>query len=153
LTSEIGSFWTINVVHNSRYGDYYADKTKILYELVKKPDPFSLSRPRRFGKTLLVSTLESILLGRKELFEGLWIHGSDHDWTPYPVIRLEMNKAFGETREGIEYKLCIRMERLAKRHGVDIDKTYPSDMLEQICLNNFIPDCLIKQTAGRWPSS
>ncbi|MDR0620822.1 MAG: AAA family ATPase, partial [Deltaproteobacteria bacterium] len=72
---------------------YYADKTMLLYELVKKRKPYFLSRPRRFGKSLLVSTLANILKGRRELFKGLWIDGSDYDWRPYPVIFLDMNKA------------------------------------------------------------
>jgi hypothetical protein len=66
-----------------RQNDYfYADKTKLLYELVRLPIPNFLSRPRRFGKTLIVSALEHILLGHRELFKGLWIDGSDYDWAP-----------------------------------------------------------------------
>ncbi|MDR2141839.1 MAG: AAA family ATPase, partial [Deltaproteobacteria bacterium] len=58
----------------------YADKTEFLRKLLKVRKPYFLSRPRRFGKSLLVSTLEAILRGRRELFQGLWIDSSDYDW-------------------------------------------------------------------------
>ncbi|MDR2302039.1 MAG: AAA family ATPase, partial [Deltaproteobacteria bacterium] len=74
-----------------RDGDYvYADKTELLYNLLQSDSPYFLSRPRRFGKTLLVDTLKHILLGHRELFKGLWIDESDYDWTPYPVIHLSL---------------------------------------------------------------
>ncbi|MDR2140748.1 MAG: AAA family ATPase, partial [Deltaproteobacteria bacterium] len=69
----------------------YADKTKFLYNLLKLQRPYFLSRPRRFGKSLLVSTLEAILMGQRELFKGLWIDQSDYDWQPYPVIHLSLS--------------------------------------------------------------
>ncbi|MDR0620263.1 MAG: AAA family ATPase [Deltaproteobacteria bacterium] len=69
----------------------YAYKTRYLRDLFKLPRPYFLSRPRRFGKTLLVDTLEAIPRGQRELFKGLWIDGSDYDWTPNPVIRLSLN--------------------------------------------------------------
>ncbi|MDR2140233.1 MAG: AAA family ATPase, partial [Deltaproteobacteria bacterium] len=62
-------------------GNVYADKTEFLRNLLKSRKPYFLSRPRRFGKSLLVSTLEAILRGRRELFQGLWIDSSDYDWT------------------------------------------------------------------------
>jgi hypothetical protein len=69
----------------------YADKTSFLYNLIISEKPYFLSRPRRFGKTLLVSTLEAILKGQRELFQGLWIGNSDYTWEPNPVIRLSLN--------------------------------------------------------------
>ncbi|MDR1546616.1 MAG: AAA family ATPase, partial [Deltaproteobacteria bacterium] len=67
-------------IHDSNY--LYADKTELIYHLVKEKKPYFLSRPRRFGKSLLVSTLEAVLQGRRELFKGLWIDSSNYDWTP-----------------------------------------------------------------------
>jgi hypothetical protein len=113
-------------------GDYYADKTKMLYEIVRRRRPYFLSRPRRFGKTLLVSTLESILLGRKELFEGLWIHGSDYDWTPYPVIWLDMNLATGEDAEETQILLSSMLMDLAYLQDVKLKKTIPAAMLASL---------------------
>ncbi|MDR2142173.1 MAG: AAA family ATPase, partial [Deltaproteobacteria bacterium] len=62
-----------------RRGCVYADKTEFIHNLINEGNPFFLSRPRRFGKSLLVSTLEAILRGRRELFQGLWIDSSDYD--------------------------------------------------------------------------
>ena len=60
-------------------GYLYVDKTKWIYEMVKYPSGlYFLSRPRRFGKSLMVSTLEEIFLGNRDLFQGLWIDESDY---------------------------------------------------------------------------
>ncbi|MDR0355695.1 MAG: AAA family ATPase, partial [Deltaproteobacteria bacterium] len=86
-----------------RQDDYfYADKTRLLYELVRRKVPHFLSRPRRFGKSLLVNTLENILRGRRDLFKGLWIDGSDYDWTTYPVIKLQMNGMRNNSPQAME---------------------------------------------------
>jgi hypothetical protein len=70
----------------------YVDKTKEIYELVKtdKKNYYFLSRPRRFGKSLLISTLQELFKGNKELFKGLWIYDK-YDFKKYPVIRLTLN--------------------------------------------------------------
>jgi len=71
----------------------YVDKTEEIFQLVTKPKgQFFLSRPRRFGKSLTLSTLESVFLGEKELFKGLYIYDKDYDWKKYPIIRLALNK-------------------------------------------------------------
>ncbi|RKY33948.1 MAG: AAA family ATPase, partial [Candidatus Omnitrophota bacterium] len=71
-----------------RGGYLYIDKTEYLYNLITKGSVYFLSRPRRFGKSLLISTLNEIFKGNKELFKGLWIDKSDYVWQEYPVIRL-----------------------------------------------------------------
>jgi len=63
----------------------YVDKTELIYQLISEGSYYFLSRPRRFGKSLLVDTLKQIFLGNKELFKGLWIE-NQIDWQPYPVI-------------------------------------------------------------------
>ncbi|MBF0297433.1 MAG: AAA family ATPase [Oligoflexia bacterium] len=82
----------------------YVDKTKYLYNLIKSGTTYFLSRPRRFGKSLTVSTLEAIFLNRRELFKGLWIDQSDYVWKKYPVIKLDMSsfsKYTGNTLEEV----------------------------------------------------
>ena len=69
-------------------GYVYVDKTDLIYELVKGGNIYFLSRPRRFGKSLLISTLENYFLGRKELFKGLAIEKLEKDWLEYPVFHL-----------------------------------------------------------------
>ncbi len=72
-----------------RRGNYlYVDKTNFVYELASLSTPFFLSRPRRFGKSLLLSTLEAYFLGKKDLFKGLAIENLEKDWIQYPVIKI-----------------------------------------------------------------
>ena len=72
-----------------RRGNYlYVDKTNFVYELASLSTPFFLSRPRRFGKSLLLSTLEAYFLGKKDLFKGLAIESKEKDWIQYPVIKI-----------------------------------------------------------------
>lgn len=74
-------------------GYLYVDKTDIVWELANNGDQYNyLSRPRRFGKSVLVDTLESYFLGRKDLFEGLKIMEMEEEWNQYPVIRLDMSR-------------------------------------------------------------
>ena len=71
----------------------YIDKTKYVWQMVSTDAKyFFLSRPRRFGKSLLVDTLRCYFEGRKELFEGLYIHDREKDWKTYPVIRLDLSR-------------------------------------------------------------
>lgn len=72
-------------------GYVYVDKTDLVYSLVKEGKIYFLSRPRRFGKSLLVSTLKNYFLGRKELFKGLKIDTLEKDWKVYPVFHLDFN--------------------------------------------------------------
>ena len=72
-----------------RKGGYvYVDKTRLVYKLARLSTPYFLSRPRRFGKSLLLSTMEYYFLGKKELFEGLEIENLEKDWTEYPVLKI-----------------------------------------------------------------
>ena len=72
-------------------GFVYVDKTALIYKLVKEGSIYFLSRPRRFGKSLLLSTLEAYFTGKKELFTGLAIEQLEKDWHKYPVLHLDLN--------------------------------------------------------------
>ena len=72
-------------------GFVYVDKTDMIYSLVKEGMIYFLSRPRRFGKSLLVSTLKNYFLGRKELFKGLKIDSLENEWKVYPVFHMDFN--------------------------------------------------------------
>ena len=77
----------------SEGGYLYVDKTRYIYELIRYPSGvYFLARPRRFGKSLLISTLEEIFLGNKELFRGLWLYASDYQWAAHPVILLDFSR-------------------------------------------------------------
>ena len=75
-----------------RLNAIYVDKTHLLYRLASGGKYYFLSRPRRFGKSLLISTLKAYFEGRKDLFEGLAIDGLEKDWTPYPVLRFDFSR-------------------------------------------------------------
>ena len=72
-------------------GYVYVDKTDIIYDLTHNGSIYFLSRPRRFGKSLLVSTLENYYSGRKELFRGLAIEKMETEWNEYPVFHVDFN--------------------------------------------------------------
>ena len=72
-------------------GYVYVDKTALIYRLVTEGSIYFLSRPRRFGKSLLVSTLECYFRGRKELFRGLAIDSLEKEWAQYPVFHIDFN--------------------------------------------------------------
>lgn len=74
-------------------GFVYVDKTDLVYKLATEGSVYFLSRPRRFGKSLLISTLENYFLGKKELFRGLKIDGLEKDWIEYPVFSLSFGKS------------------------------------------------------------
>ena len=77
-----------------RTGGYlYIDKTALIYKLQGEGKYYFLSRPRRFGKSLLISTMEAYFLGKKELFKGLAMEQLEQDWTVYPVLHLDLNTA------------------------------------------------------------
>ena len=72
-------------------GYTYVDKTALIHRLATTGAYYFLSRPRRFGKSLLLSTMEAYFKGKKELFEGLAMEGLEKDWVEYPVLHLDFN--------------------------------------------------------------
>ena len=99
-----------------RNGGYlYIDKTALIYKMVKTGSYYFLSRPRRFGKSLLISTLEAYFQGKRELFEGLAMEKLEKDWIKYPILHLDLNTQKYDTPESLEDKLnrtLIEWERL-----------------------------------------
>ncbi|MGD9975394.1 MAG: AAA family ATPase [Desulfatirhabdiaceae bacterium] len=103
-------------------GFLYVDKTRWIYEMVRySKGAYFLSRPRRFGKSLLLSTLEAIFKGKRELFNGLWIDGSDYVWNPYPVIRFDFSQFRVTSAEEMRQNLMDRVQELAKANGLICD--------------------------------
>ena len=102
-----------------RKGGYlYVDKTDIIWQLANRGKKYNyLSRPRRFGKSVLVDTLESYFMGKKELFEGLKIMQMETEWVKRPVIRLDMSRA-GAEPETLRSYLDITFDRLEKEYGI-----------------------------------
>ena len=82
----------IQTFEKLREGNHvYVDKTAFIWKIASTETPYFLSRPRRFGKSLLLSTFEAYFEGKKELFEGLAIAGLEKEWNEYPVLHLDLN--------------------------------------------------------------
>ena len=105
-------------------GFLYVDKTRYLYELVRySKGIYFLARPRRFGKSLTISTLEEIFKGEKELFRGLWIYDSDYRWQAYPIIRLDFNQERVQSADTLQEVLSIFLGRVAARYQITLPAT------------------------------
>jgi len=102
-------------------GSLYIDKTRYLYNLIHPGKGiYFVSRPRRFGKTLTVSTLEGIFGGDKELFKGLWIYESDYEWESYPIIRIDFMADRIKSATDVEEVLQEFVEGIAARYGLKL---------------------------------
>ena len=88
-----------------RDGYAYVDKTALMYKLVSEGKYYFLSRPRRFGKSLFLSTLEAYFEGQKELFEGLAVSRLEKEWLRHPILHLDLNTEKYDTKEALENKL------------------------------------------------
>ena len=101
-----------------KQGCLYVDKTDIIWQLANRGKKYNyLSRPRRFGKSVLVDTLETYFMGKKELFEGLKIMQMETEWVKRPVIRLDMSRA-GAEPETLRSYLDITFDRLEEEYGI-----------------------------------
>ncbi|MDR3219801.1 MAG: ATP-binding protein [Dysgonamonadaceae bacterium] len=110
----------------------YIDKTEHVHRIATTGKTYFLSRPRRFGKSLLISTLHELYNGRKDLFEGLYIYDK-WDWTQqYPVIRLDWILISRETPEEIERSLRNKFMRFARENDIHLYSDYASDCLEEL---------------------
>ena len=99
-------------------GYLYVDKTDIIWQLANRGKKYNyLSRPRRFGKSVLVDTLEAYFMGKKDLFEGLKIMQMETEWVKRPVIRLDMSRA-GAEPETLRSYLDITFDRLEEEYGI-----------------------------------
>lgn len=116
-----------------REGYLYIDKTDLVWQLTNYAKFVFMSRPRRFGKSLLTSTLESYFRGDRELFNGLKIESLEKEWGQYPVIHLDLSTAKGQgSPEALRETLMWLMKPLAEQYGHDNDENTPGKMLTGI---------------------
>lgn len=113
-------------------GYTYIDKTEVIYQLITQGKPYFLSRPRRFGKSLLVSTFHALFSGRRDLFKGLWIDHSDWNWVAYPIIRLDMSTINNSTAEKFEMDLIRALNEIALENDVTLTGTSSANHLESL---------------------
>ena len=100
-------------------GYFYIDKTALVYQMVKTGSYYFLSRPRRFGKSLLISTLEAYFQGKKELFEGLAVEKLEKDWIKYPILHLDLNIEKYDTPESLDKILDSSLTAWEKIYGAE----------------------------------
>ena len=107
-----------------REGGYtYVDKTALVYELLSTGKYYFLSRPRRFGKSLLISTLEAYFQGRKELFTGLAMERLEREWTEHPVFHLDLNAQRYESLRNLTEILNASLTGWEKEYGAEPSET------------------------------
>ncbi len=102
-------------------GYIYVDKTAFIYDLVTNGKPYFLSRPRRFGKSLLITTLEAYFMGKKELFHGLAIEKLEKDWIEYPVLKFSLAGGEFTTENGLKDALRSCLSDFEKKYDLPHD--------------------------------
>ena len=117
----------------------YVDKTDLVYKLASQFAPIVLSRPRRFGKSLLVSTFEALFNGQKELFKGLKIYDLWQDDNKYKVIRLDFSNISATTYEEFVNKFNHKLEISFKELGIEVSK--PQTNLPEDYFYSFLCEC------------
>ena len=104
-------------------GYYYVDKTRLVYKLITEGRYYFLSRPRRFGKSLLISTIQAFFEGKRELFKGLAIDRLADDWAPHPVLHIDLNTQ--------KYDKPDSLEKVLDEQLAEWEKLYGSNPLEE----------------------
>jgi hypothetical protein len=114
----------------------YVDKTKYIHKLLttKGSKNWFLARPRRFGKTMFVDTLEQFFLGNEEHFRGLYIHSKGYDFEPSPVLRLNMARRATST-DALNSSIISHLEVIAEKKGLVLKSRNPGDALERLIID------------------
>ena len=109
-------------------GFLYVDKTELIYRMIKGGRYYFLSRPRRFGKSLLMSTIHAVFDGKRELFDGLAIADkADIDWAKHPILHLDLNTNKYDAKEVLEKKIDASLKEWEQEYGTT-DNTLPFGM-------------------------
>ena len=125
----------IQTFEEIRQGDYlYVDKTALVYQMTHDFKYVFLSRPRRFGKSLLASTLHSYFAGRKELFEGLAIENLEQEWTKHPVLHFDMSTAKHLDVEKLERHLDRQLRPFEEIYGISHPAIDCNDRLRELVM-------------------
>lgn len=123
----------IQTFEEIRTGGYlYVDKTDLVYQIANIGKPYFLSRPRRFGKSLLISTFESYFQGRKDLFQGLAIENLETKWEEYPVLHLDLNARKYETAADLIAMLNQYLEKWELNYGTEKQDRSPEERFSYV---------------------
>ena len=116
-------------------GDYvYVDKTQYIYNLISGASYYFLSRPRRFGKSLLLDTIGEAFSGDKELFKGLWIYDSNYEFKKHPVIRLDMSRITNETPDILKKSLLSYLEICYSTEEFELNDSIVADAFVKLII-------------------
>lgn len=113
----------------------YVDKTALVYKLVTEGSCYFLNRPRRFGKSLLLSTLKAYFLGQKELFDGLAIADLETEWTTYPVLHFDFNARNYINSASLRAELNKHLELWEKKYGDEYKDREPEERFQHVIGN------------------
>ncbi len=117
-------------------GFVYVDKTETIHRLVTEGMYYFMARPRRFGKSLLVSTLRCLFEGRRELFEGLWIAEADRwDWQPHPVVVIDFNQIALDTPDNLRSSLQTSLRDIAETHQIELKTSLLVSQFKELILS------------------
>lgn len=120
---------TFSEVIRGRY--VYVDKTDLVWQMAHYAKFIFMSRPRRFGKSLLTSTLESYFKGERELFEGLKIMDLEQEWEQYPVLHIDLSVVKGQQDASeLRSRLMLLLDRFSERYGADPGEFSPGSKLD-----------------------
>lgn len=120
-----------------RNGYVYVDKTQLMWKMVSEGKYYFLSRPRRFGKSLMISTLEAFFSGERELFKELYVDSVEWDWQQYPILHLDLNTEKYDSAEALENKLNLFLSRFEKTYGKNPDEKSLGTRFEGIIQRTF----------------
>ncbi len=112
----------------------YIDKTDLIYKLAHEGSVYFLSRPRRFGKSLLIDTINDYFAGRKDLFEGLAINKLETEWKKHPVLRFDFSQKKYISLEKLEEQLNLNLAKYEEIYGRNKDEISPSSRLAGLIL-------------------
>lgn len=128
----------IQTFQKIREGNYlYVDKTALMHDLVNRNDFVFLSRPRRFGKSLLLSTIEAYFEGRRELFEGLAAEKLENSWRCHPVLRIDLSGESYSSGERLSAKLNSILAKWENKYGKSEADTTPGSRFASVIENAF----------------
>jgi hypothetical protein len=117
-------------------GEYiYVDKTEHIHNLIVSQPKAFLCRPRRFGKTLLIDTLENLFIGRKDLFSNLWISSSNYSFEAFPVIRLDFSRISFRDDSSFISSIIMKLKSIANIHKICINSTDLKDCIDELISN------------------
>jgi len=120
-----------------RHGSFiYIDKTRHIFKMTDEGKYYFMSRPRRFGKSLTVSTLRCLFQGKKELFEGLWIsENTDWEWKEHPVILIDFNEISNDTPENLKLSLTEHLLYLAQANNIKFNSSLLKGQFKELIMS------------------